>query len=826
MLPTRVKAVAVSLVPLLAACLLPAAAPHAGQVVTAELPLPAGAFARLGTSRLHHAQVTSALAFLPGDRTILSGSHSGGIRFWDTTTGKQTRLLPGPSSKLIVSPNGTMLASSAWDGRIFLRNVEKGEQTAVLSGHTGEVTSLAFAPGGKTLLSGGADRTIRLWDVSGATPLWSVPAPAAVRCVAFSDDGKRVASSGDDGHVCLWDAANGRKERALEGHTGKVTTVGFAVGGKTLVSGGWDHTARLWAVATGKALRSFSHDGGVEAAVLSPDGKSLAVLGGWDHTLYVWDLTADGERLRWKGRQPSGLRLAFSRDSKKLASSGWDSTVRLWDATTGKRLPADLPAGHEGWVYAAVALPDNRGLVTAGSDEQILLWDVATRRIVRRFEGHTNRVWCLAVTADGKTLASGSSDQTIRLWDLSSGQQVRQIALRGQVKGLAFSPDGRRLASAVGQDGYSTWMGKIDGAGAQVWETATGDLKLTLTGHTGAVKSVAFAPDGRTLATAGSDGTVRIHDAMTGKEHRTLVSGKGALEAVAFSPDGERIATAGQDAKVRLWQTDSGEKLFEMQGPRGWNLALAFSPDGRTLVSSAFDDVSYDRTGARVEGFPMRLWEVASGKERARFVGHQGTAQAVTFSADGTMIVSGGADGALLLWDLTRRRLGAGPVPVATAWADLLSDNGVLVQRGIWSLVLQPAGALPLLRGALKPARPADAARIAKLIRDLDDNNFRVREKASMELEAVGEAAEKPLREALKSPSAEVRDRADRLLESLSGKGASGERLRRLRAMEVLEYIEHPEANALLKTLAGGAAEAKLTQDAKASLKRRVKWGR
>src|SRR5205823_4984828 len=131
--------------------------------------------------------------------------------------------------------------------------------------------------------------------------------------------------------------------------------------------------------------------------------------------------------------------------------------------------------------------------------------------------------------------------------------------------------------------------------------------------HNGAVKAVAFAPDGKTLATAGNDGFVLLRDPATGKERLRLAVGKGAVEALAFSPDSELIATTGQDQQVRLWRVDSGEKLFEVTGPRGWGLTISFSPDGRTFASTAFEDTTYNR-GARVAGFPVRLWEVATGK--------------------------------------------------------------------------------------------------------------------------------------------------------------------------------------------------------------------
>jgi WD40 repeat protein len=210
---------------------------------------------------------------------------------------------------------------------------------------------------------------------------------------------------------------------------------------------------------------------------------------------------------------------------------------------------------------------------------------------------------------------------------VSSARLLRKLPVHGQVKALAFSPDGR-LASAIGADRHSTWMGPIPGSGAQVWDTASGEAVLRLPDHEGGVKAVAFSPDGAILATTGNDGLVRLCDARTGKEKRKLVAGKGAVEALAFSPDGDLLAATGEDQKVRLWRIGTGEKLFEVQGPKGWGLSLAFSPDGRTLVSAAHEDAVYGPGGIRQPGHPVRLWEVATGKERARLEGHHGTAHA------------------------------------------------------------------------------------------------------------------------------------------------------------------------------------------------------
>jgi WD40 repeat protein len=790
-----------------------------GASASAEAPMPAGAFARLGTTRYRHSQVIAALAFSPDGKHVATGTFSSGIRLWDVATGKEVRSLTPDTGApaLAFSPDGKTLACGGFQGvRLWEAGTGKLTKTIQAPGR-GEVTCLAYSRDGKFLAVGGKDGVVRILDEAGADKHTLQGHQGEVRAVAFSPDGKWVASAGVDKTVRLWDAQAGKEQRVFAGHTAQARAVAFSPDGTKLASGSWDRTARLWDVETGKPLRSFTHVGGLEGVAFSPDGKSLATAGGSDGTIYCWDLTADKEVTRWKGRHPHSMCLAFSADGTKLAAGGWDNVLRIWDAATGKEEGAAGAPGHQGWVYGLCFLPDHKTLVSSGSDGFLLFWDLAAGREARRVEAHQGRVWCLALSPDGKTLASGGGDHTIRLWDLATDQPTLKLQAAGAVKGLAFSPDGTRLASACGDDQYPSWAGTSP-AEACVWEVATGKKLLTLHGHQGGVKGIDFSPDGKLLATAGNDKTVRLWDAVTGKELRRLEDHHGAVEVVAFSPDGRLLASAGQDGNVRLWKVAGGDKVRVFDGPGQWVMRLDFSPDGHTLATTTYN--------ARAERYSVRLWEVATGKERGSFAGHQATGHAVAFAPDGRALASGGADSVVLLWDLTGR-MQNGQLAGATladkelqaAWLDLTREDGVRAHKAVWTLTAASKQALPLLRGALKPAQAADAKRLAELIKDLDSDEFAVRDKASMELEKLGDQAEAALNKALaETASIEVQARVMRLLDKLSA--TSGERLRRQRGLEVLEHIGTAEAREVLEALAKGDPEATLTEEARAAVKR------
>jgi WD40 repeat protein len=249
-------------------------------------------------------------------------------------------------------------------------------------------------------------------------------------------------------------------------------------------------------------------------------------------------------------------------------------------------------------------------------------------RVELTLRGHTDLVASVAFSPDGKRLATASDDGMAKVWDAATGRELLTIstnAIRGH-HGMAFSPDGTRLATA-GEKGV-----------AKVWEAATGRELLTLRGHTDWISSVAFSPDGKRLATASQDRTVILWDAASAQEMLTLRGHAGAIWSVAFSPDGTRLVTCSEDQTAKVWDASTGRELLTLRGHYGEINNVAFSPDGSRLATASDDGTA-------------KLWDAETGKEVLTLRGHTDLVTNVAFSLDGMLLATTSFDGKAKVWD-------------------------------------------------------------------------------------------------------------------------------------------------------------------------------
>ena len=551
---------------------------------------------------------------------------------WHLPEGAVARLGKGEINDIQYSPDGTRLAVASAIG-VWLYDAATYQELVLLTGDVDPVKSVIFSPDGRTLASKSGQGPIRLWDARTGQRKRIITGHTIVRptgdSISFSPDGLTLATGNHDGTIRLWDVTTGAHLRTFTGQTESVSIVLFSPDGRTLASATWDGNIHLWNMVTGAYKRILAgHTSFITDISFSPDGRTLAS-GSTDETIRLWDtLTGANKHTLTVGKYRYVNRVSFSPNGRTLVGGGYQA-IYFWNPVTGQ-LEKTI-RGHSGRINGVSFSPN--GAVLASSDEsEIHFWDGGTKQHIKSITGHRGSILSLTFSPNGQMIANQSSDK-IYLWDAVTGARLN--TLTGDTSGryyysVAFSPDGRTLA-AGGSTARSDSHSPID-----LWDTVTGAHLRSLMGSTVSVYSIAYSPDGRTLASGGHDGTARLWDVVTGARLHTLAGHADRVNSVAFSQNGQILASGSGDGTIRFWDVRTGNHMRTLVGHRQWVDSVAFSPDGRIFASTGSGET--------------RLWNAVTGIHLQTLTGHRGNN--IVFSPDGQTLASGTTDGALYLWDV------------------------------------------------------------------------------------------------------------------------------------------------------------------------------
>jgi len=583
-------------------------------------------------------------------RVVTANREARSVSIWDPEANQRLTTIPNADFASFPNPEGNLIAVSGEDNIVTLLEISSGRILNSLTGHHIEVSSAAFGPDGKYLITKSKSEYI-LWEVESGKLMLEIPAPQGdtrILGASFSQDGKDIAVVNQDREISIFEIKSGRQKLTFQPGL-DVLAISFNPDGTQLAGTGREVYAAMWDTTSGETVNTLdllklpisAGQAQNETITYSPDGSRLALDG------VIWDPITGQVLFPLLGHTQGLTAQAFNTDGTRLITASLDGTVMLWDLNPEHELlTLSHPSG--GFIWGIAISPDGQSLATAGADQVAIIWDIPSGKKIVTLRGHTDTVNAVAFNADGSLLATSSADRTVIVWDTHSWQPIHSLLghaedkpgivelIRG-ITDLAFSPQcdlqsgvtDRCPLAGVGMDGKLV-----------VWDAFSEQILYAYQDPVGGLKSVAFSPNGNLLAVSSTGelgnaiGSTTILDATTGQVLRTLMeeSQSGWVWDLAFCPRTNQLAAVTFSGDGLVWDVSSGEIQYSLKG-QGSGTSVSINPAGTRLA-----------TGDGIGN--VYLWEAGTGLPIFSLPGHGSVpVTGLAFSPDGKYLASSSIDG-------------------------------------------------------------------------------------------------------------------------------------------------------------------------------------